>query len=68
MKKIGNISYYDSSGQNSSFNKPYSEKTAQIIDDEVRKITQEAYEIALKVLKENKTSLCKLAEALLKKK
>ena len=66
-EKIGNISYYDSSGQNSSFNKPYSEKTAQIIDDEVRKITQEAYEIALKVLKENKTSLCKLAEALLKK-
>ncbi len=66
-EKIGNISYYDSSGQNSSFNKPYSEKTAQIIDDEVRKITQEAYEIALKVLKENKISLCKLAEALLKK-
>jgi len=65
--KIGNISYYDSSGQNSGFNKPYSEKTAQTIDEEVRNLTEEAYSKALSVLKKNKKSLIKLAEALLNK-
>ena len=65
--KIGNISYYDSSGQNSSFNKPYSEQTARTIDDEVKAITEEAYARALKVLEENKESLSKLAHELLKK-
>ena len=57
--KIGNISYYDSSGQNSSFNKPYSEQTARTIDEEVRAITEEAYVRALQVLEENKESLSK---------
>ena len=66
-EKIGNISYYDSSGQNSGFNKPYSEKTAQTIDEEVRSLTQEAYTKALNVLRKNKDSLIKLAEALLSK-
>ena len=65
--KIGNISYYDSSGQNSSFNKPYSEQTARTIDEEVRAITEEAYAKALKVLEENKDSLSKLASELLSK-
>ena len=65
--KIGNISYYDSSGQNSSFNKPYSEQTARTIDEEVRAITEEAYAIALQVLEDNKESLSKLAHELLKK-
>jgi cell division protease FtsH len=65
--KIGNISYYDSSGQNSGFNKPYSEKTAQTIDEEVRNLTEEAYTKALNVLRKNKDSLIKLAEALLSK-
>ena len=65
--KIGNISYYDSSGQNSSFNKPYSEQTARTIDEEVRAITEEAYARALQVLEENKESLSKLAHELLKK-
>ena len=65
--KIGNISYYDSSGQNSSFNKPYSEQTARTIDEEVRAITEEAYARALKVLEENEESLSKLAHELLKK-
>ena len=66
-EKIGNISYYDSSGQNSGFNKPYSEKTAQTIDEEVRSLTEEAYARALNVLNKNKDSLIKLAEALLSK-
>ncbi len=65
--KIGNISYYDSSGQNSGFNKPYSEQTARTIDEEVKTLTEEAYEKALKVLEDNKDSLSKLAQELLTK-
>ena len=65
--KIGNISYYDSSGQNSSFNKPYSEQTARTIDEEVKAITEEAYAKALQVLEDNKESLSKLAAELLTK-
>jgi len=66
-EKIGNISYYDSSGQNSSFMKPYSEQTARIIDEEVKALTDEAYKRAIKVLEENKDSLTKLAQELLDK-
>ena len=65
--KIGNISYYDSSGQNSGFNKPYSEQTARTIDEEVKALTEEAYVKALKVLEDNKDSLSKLAHELLTK-
>ena len=65
--KIGNISYYDSSGQNSGFNKPYSEQTARTIDEEVKELTEVAYNKALKVLEENKNSLTKLAHELLNK-
>ena len=65
--KIGNISYYDSSGQNSGFNKPYSEQTARTIDEEVKELTEVAYKKALTVLEENKNSLTKLAHELLNK-
>ena len=65
--KIGNISYYDSSGQNSGFNKPYSEQTARTIDEEVKELAEAAYQKALKVLEENKNSLTKLAQELLNK-
>ncbi|PDH48883.1 MAG: peptidase M41 [Bacteroidetes bacterium MED-G21] len=65
--KIGNISYYDSSGQNSGFNKPYSEQTARTIDEEVKELTEVAYQKALKVLEKNKNSLTKLAQELLNK-
>ena len=65
--KIGNISYYDSSGQNSGFNKPYSEQTARTIDEEVKELIKIAYKKALKVLEENKSSLTKLANELLNK-
>lgn len=66
--KLGNISYYDSSGQSDySFSKPYSEKTAQLIDEEVSKLIEEAYERTIKILTENKDKLTLLAEKLLKK-
>ena len=50
--KIGNLSFYDSSGQSEySFNKPYSEKTAEIIDQEVKNIIDGAYVRTLKILR-----------------
>ena len=63
--KLGNISYYDSSGQNSGFTKPYSEERAKLIDSEVSKLIEEQYNRALKVLKENKKKVEELANALL---
>lgn len=66
--KIGNISFYDSSGQSEySFSKPYSEKTAELIDKEVSDLVEAAYERTKKILRENKDKLEKLAEALLEK-
>jgi AFG3 family protein len=65
--KIGNVSFYDSSGQQEfMLGKPYSEKTAQTIDEEVRKMVQQAFERAKTILTENKEKLEKLAELLLK--
>ncbi|MGC9470231.1 MAG: ATP-dependent zinc metalloprotease FtsH [Bacteroidales bacterium] len=67
-EKLGNLSYYDSSGQQEyMFNKPYSEKTAQLIDMEVKGIIDKAYERAKKVLLENRKGLTELAELLLEK-
>ncbi|RLD25692.1 MAG: peptidase M41, partial [Bacteroidetes bacterium] len=64
--KIGNISFYDSSGQSEyNFTKPYSEHTAQIIDEEVKKIIEKAYGKAIDILTQNKDKLVKLAEKLL---
>ena len=66
--KLGNISYYDSTGQSDySFSKPYSEKTAQLIDEEVSKLIEESYQRTLKILTENKDKLTILAEKLLEK-
>ncbi len=66
--KIGNVSYYDSSGQSEySFTKPYSEKTAELIDQEVSKIVESAYQRAKNLLTENKDKLEKLANLLLEK-
>jgi cell division protease FtsH len=66
--KIGNITYYDSSGQSDyNFTKPYSEDTAQIIDKEISKLIEEQYQRAIKILSENKDKLTTLAELLLKR-
>ncbi len=67
-KKIGNISYYDSSGQNEyTFTKPYSEKTAQTIDEEVRALVEKAYVRAKNTLLEYKDKLIELGNLLLEK-
>lgn len=67
-KKIGNITYYDSSGQAEyNFSKPYSETTAQIIDDEIKALIEQQYQRAIEILKVNKEKLIALAKVLLKK-
>jgi hypothetical protein len=67
-KKLGNISFYDSSGQNEyNFSKPYSETTAQIIDQEVKAIVDGAFQQAKELLTKNKKGLTRLAELLLEK-
>ncbi len=66
--KIGNLTYYDSSGQNEySFTKPYSEKTAELIDKEISDIIETQYQRAIKLLEDNKDKLTQLAEVLLEK-
>lgn len=66
--KIGNVSYYDSSGQSEyNFNKPYSENTAKIIDEEVKKMIDIAYARTKTILLANKEKLTQLAEKLLEK-
>ena len=67
-EKIGNISYYDSSGQSEySFSKPYSESTAKTIDEEVKKMIDVAYAKTKQILITNKDKLTLLAEKLLEK-
>jgi len=67
-KRIGNISFYDSTGQQEySFNKPFSEKTAEIIDEEVQKLVETSYQNAIKLLKANKDKVDTLAAVLLEK-
>ncbi len=66
--KLGNISYYDSSGQSEySFGKPYSDQTAKMIDEEISKIIETQYQRALQILEENKDKLDALATKLLEK-
>lgn len=65
--KLGNVSYYDSSGQEYNFQKPYSESTAQIIDQEISKLIEESYARAITILTENKEKVVRLAERLLEK-
>ncbi len=66
--KIGNLTYYDSSGQGEyGFTKPYSEETAELIDKEISSIIEEQYQRAIKLLEANKDKLTELAEVLLEK-
>ncbi|TXN36763.1 ATP-dependent zinc metalloprotease FtsH [Flagellimonas hymeniacidonis] len=67
-EELGNITYYDSSGNNEyGFTKPYSEETAQKIDEEISKIIEEQYQRAIQLLADNKDKLTELADRLLEK-
>ncbi|POY41039.1 peptidase M41 [Flavobacterium alvei] len=67
-EKIGNVTYYDSSGQSEySFSKPYSDETAKTIDEEISILIESQYERAIKILEENKDKLNQLADILIEK-
>jgi cell division protease FtsH len=66
--KLGNITYYDSSGQSEyNFSKPYSEETAVTIDREISNLIEEQYQRAIKLLEDNKDKLIQLADILIEK-
>lgn len=65
--KIGNLTYYDPTGEEYGFTKPYSEKTAQVIDEEIREIIEQQYQRALDILRTNREKLTILAELLLER-
>ena len=67
-EEIGNVTYYDSSGQNDyNFSKPYSEETAQVIDKEISRIIELQYKRACKLVEDNQDKLTALANRLLEK-
>ena len=67
-KEVGNVSYYDSSGQNEyGFSKPYSEQTAQVIDKEVKTMIEAQYDRAKDILREHRDQLDVLAQKLIEK-
>ena len=67
-KKIGNVSYYDSTGQQEyAFNRPYSEKTAQDIDAQIHELVESCYQKAKDILNKHKEQLGELAQLLLER-
>lgn len=67
-KAVGNLTYYDSSGQSEyNFTKPYSEKTSELIDKEISNLIETQYQRAVDLLEHNKDKLTQLAEILLDK-
>lgn len=65
--KLSNLSYYDSSGGDYSFQKPYSEKTAELIDVEVKTMIAEQYKRAKELLSKHVNGHKELSDLLLEK-
>lgn len=67
-EKIGNVTYYDSTGQSEyNFSKPYSDETAKVIDKEISELIEGQYQRAIQILEENKDKLNQLADILIEK-
>ena len=67
-EKVGNLSFYDSTGARGyDLTKPYSEKTAELIDKEVKELVEMVHDRAEKILKDNFEGFSALAEVLLEK-
>jgi len=67
-EKLGNVTYYDSSGQSEyNFSKPYSEDTARIIDQEISTLIEDQYKRAIQLLEDNRDKLLSLADILIEK-
>ena len=66
-EKVGNISFYDATGQRDTFTKPFSERTAELIDEEVRRIVDEAVELTRSIIEQERENIERLADLLLDK-
>ena len=66
-EKVGNISFFDGSGQRDMFTKPFSERTAEVIDEEVRRIVDEAVAMARDIIDTERQNIERLADLLLDK-
>jgi cell division protease FtsH len=66
-KKIGPLSFYDSTGTRDTFTKPYSEQLAHDIDCEVRRMIDDAYSRAMAIIKEKNTQINAMADLLLER-
>ena len=66
-EKVGNISFYDATGQRDAFTKPFSEHTAELIDEEVRRIVDEAVELTRSIIEQERENIERLADLLLDK-
>lgn len=66
--EVGNVSFYDSTGETDyGFTKPFSEKTAEVIDKEVRRMVEEAYQRAKEIIMAHKSQMDELAGQLFEK-
>ena len=65
--KVGNISYYDATGSRDTFTKPFSEQTAQMIDDEVRRIVDEVVAMTRDIIRAERENIERIADVLLDK-
>ena len=65
--KVGNISFYDATGQRDMFTKPFSEQTAVTIDEEVRRIVEEAVELTRSIISQERENIERMANLLLDK-
>ena len=65
--KVGNVSFYDATGSRDMFTKPFSERTAELIDAEVRRIVDEAVAMAREIITTERERIEALADVLLKK-
>ena len=65
--KVGNVSFYDASGNRDMFTKPFSERTAEVIDEEVRRIVDEAVAMAREIITTERERIEALADVLLQK-
>ena len=64
---VGNISFFDGTGQRDVFTKPFSERTAELIDAEVRRLVDEAVELTRRIIDEERANIEKLADMLISK-
>ena len=66
-EKVGNVSFFDASGNRDMFTKPFSERTAEVIDEEVRRIVDEAVALAREIITTERKRIEALADVLLEK-